>query len=63
MSVRGTRSIRAISVNYSESVSVALSIQHAKLMHRVILSNLATLCLNRQYLKGGGEITEHKTRV
>jgi hypothetical protein len=35
----------AISITYSECVSVALVIQHAKRMHRIILSTVACLAL------------------
>jgi hypothetical protein len=36
---------KAISITYSESVSVALVIQHAKRMRRVILSSVACLAV------------------
>jgi hypothetical protein len=38
---------KAISITYSELVSVALIIQHAKLMSRIIMSSVA--CLVLQY--------------
>jgi hypothetical protein len=37
---------KAISITYSECVSVALDIQHAKCMHRIILSSLSSLTVS-----------------
>jgi hypothetical protein len=36
---------KAISITYSQCVSAALAIQHAKRMHRVILSSVACLAV------------------
>ena len=61
---------KAISITYSEFVSAAFFIQHAKRMRRIIQSSLASLVLpyistlfhKRQdfFLGGGGGFTEHK---
>ena len=61
---------KASSIAYSECVSAAFFIQHAKRMRRIIQSSLASLVLpyistlfhKRQdfFLGGGGGFTEHK---
>jgi len=59
---------QAVSVTYSECVSVASVIQHAKHMHHVILSSVASLALHFSTLSHKQhdfqkEVIEHKVRV
>jgi hypothetical protein len=58
---------KAVSITYSECVSLALFIQYAKRMRHNMLSSVAypavpylyTLCHKQQDFLGGGNITEH----
>ena len=70
--VRGNhfRRAKARGITYSEFVSIALVIQHAKRMGRIMLSSMACLVLpyfstlsHKQYVFRKKKVTEHKMYV